>query len=199
MAIKEDILEQIVEEFLIHKGYFVQHNLKYKPAEDHPNYNREEDCVCSDIDVIGYNPHHSDHERVVVVSCKSWQGGFGPEAWIRKMTKGEKMNGRPAWKAFRELTKPKWSAAFVAAIKAATGTDRFTHVTAVTRLKGDRKIWESHRPFEEAIQGNPIRIWDLREMTETIHSRLTTTLAGTDIGRILQLFKAAGMAISPQD
>ena len=36
MATKEDILEQIVEEYLIHQGYFVQHNLKFLPRRDHP-------------------------------------------------------------------------------------------------------------------------------------------------------------------
>jgi len=30
MAKKEDIPEQIVEEYLVHKGYFVQHNLKFE-------------------------------------------------------------------------------------------------------------------------------------------------------------------------
>ena len=38
MATKEDILEQIVEEYLVHKGYFVQHNLKFLPRKDHPDF-----------------------------------------------------------------------------------------------------------------------------------------------------------------
>ena len=38
MATKEDILEQIVEEYLIHKGYFVQHNIKFLPSRDHPEF-----------------------------------------------------------------------------------------------------------------------------------------------------------------
>jgi hypothetical protein len=29
VATKEDILEQIVEEYLSHKGYFVRHNIKF--------------------------------------------------------------------------------------------------------------------------------------------------------------------------
>ncbi|ETX13347.1 hypothetical protein OCH239_10920 [Roseivivax halodurans JCM 10272] len=32
MAMKEDILEQIVEEYLIHRGYFVQHKLAGQPS-----------------------------------------------------------------------------------------------------------------------------------------------------------------------
>lgn len=38
MATKEDILEQIVEEYLVHKGYFVQHNIKFLPLKDHPEF-----------------------------------------------------------------------------------------------------------------------------------------------------------------
>lgn len=36
MAAKEDILEQIVEEYLLHAGYFVRHNLKFRPRSDDP-------------------------------------------------------------------------------------------------------------------------------------------------------------------
>ncbi len=31
MSSKEDILEQLVEEFLVHRGYFVRHNVKFLP------------------------------------------------------------------------------------------------------------------------------------------------------------------------
>ena len=44
MAQKEDILEQIVEEYLTHKGYFVRHNVKYRPK----TFNQTQ----SDIDVL---------------------------------------------------------------------------------------------------------------------------------------------------
>ena len=35
---KEDILEQLVDEYLMHKGYFTMHNMKFKPRKDHPEY-----------------------------------------------------------------------------------------------------------------------------------------------------------------
>ena len=38
MATKEDILEQIVDEYLVHKGYFVQHNPKFLPRKDQPDF-----------------------------------------------------------------------------------------------------------------------------------------------------------------
>ena len=38
MATKDDILEQIVEEYLLHKGYFVRHSVKFIPRKDHPEF-----------------------------------------------------------------------------------------------------------------------------------------------------------------
>ncbi|MDE0411520.1 MAG: hypothetical protein OXI37_04810 [Gammaproteobacteria bacterium] len=38
LATKEDILEQIAEEYLVHKGYFVQHNIKFLQRRDHPDF-----------------------------------------------------------------------------------------------------------------------------------------------------------------
>lgn len=50
---KEDILEQMVDEYLQHKGYFTRHNIKFRPAGDHAEYDTRQDAVHSDIDVIG--------------------------------------------------------------------------------------------------------------------------------------------------
>src|SRR5580693_8999787 len=109
MATKEDILEQIVEEYLVHKGYFVQHNIKFLPRKDHPEFILNQDSNHSDIDVIGYHPMIEGDRKVVVVSCKSWQSGFNPAGEIRAI-EGEKIRrGRQAWQSFRELTAPKWS------------------------------------------------------------------------------------------
>lgn len=48
MATKEDILEQIVEEYLVHKGYFVQHNLKFLPRKDQPDFVTNQDSLTRD-------------------------------------------------------------------------------------------------------------------------------------------------------
>ena len=60
---------------------------------------------------------------------------------------------REAWQFFRELVKPKWSEAFINSVETATGTREFTYVLAVTVIIGDRRNWENHRPFIEAIGG----------------------------------------------
>lgn len=190
MATKEDILEQVVEEYLVHKGYLVQHNIKFRPRESHPDFIRKKDSNHSDIDVIGYHPKLRGRQKVMAVSCKSWQSGFKPDYIIENIEKNR------IWKRFRELTKPKWSEAFITAVQDATGTSNFTYVTAVTRLTGEKSIWETHQPFRDALSGNPIKILTFREMVFEIQDKLTTTLAPTEIGRTLQLFKAAGIELT---
>lgn len=198
MATKEDILEQIVEEYLVHKGYFVQHNIKFLPRKDHPDFISNKDSNHSDIDVIGYHPLIEGNRKVMVISCKSWQQGFNPVSELDAIVNGKVRRGRKAWQAFRELTVPKWSEAFVKAVKDATGSDRFTYVTAVTRLSGDKSVWETHEPFRQAIGGNPVTILTFREMVLEIQGKLTTTLAATEVGRMLQLFTAADMKVADE-
>jgi hypothetical protein len=199
VATKEDILEQLVEEYLLHQGYFVRHNVKYLPKRDHADFVSNQDSNHSDIDVIGYHPTLSGVSRVLVVSCKSWQGGFNPAVELKHIKDKKIVRGREAWKSFRELVIAKWSDAFVSAVESATGQREFTYVLAVTKVVGDKTIWETNPEFIQAINGNPLRILDLREMLNAISPVLSTTLAGTEVGRMLQLFKAAGINITSKD
>jgi hypothetical protein len=196
MATKEDILEQIVEEYLLHQGYFVQHNIKFRPDAAHGDFVKNQDSNHSDIDVIGFHPRRTGVEKVVVVSCKSWQTGFAPKAEVEAIVAKKKISGRERWMAFRELASPKWSEAFMQTVEQHTGTREFTYITAVTRLKGDRAAWEQNAQFRAAIGGNPIRILDLCEMLSEVMPKLSQTVANTSIGRFLQLVKAAGLKIS---
>lgn len=68
MATKEDMLEQLVEEFLLHRGYFVRHNVKFLPRSDHADFERGLDSNHSDIDVLAYNPLLHGPGRVWAVS-----------------------------------------------------------------------------------------------------------------------------------
>ncbi|MGD0183614.1 MAG: hypothetical protein ABSC25_00005, partial [Roseiarcus sp.] len=57
---KEDILEQIVEDYIQSQGYFTRHNVKFLPRKDHPQFNAKDDSNDSDIDVpclSGCYPH----------------------------------------------------------------------------------------------------------------------------------------------
>lgn len=194
MASKEDILEQLVEEFLIHRGYFVRHNVKFLPCKDHADFVTNQDSNHSDIDVLAYNPKAREAvDRVWAVSCKSYQAGFNAAAKIKHFEDKRVFRGREAWKAYRELEIPKWSEAFIDAVEVATGQREFTYVTAVTKLIGNRDCWEQRPSFISAMGGNPIKIIELADMLLEVSGKLTMTVAGTELGRSLQLFRAAGM------
>lgn len=69
---KEDILEQLVDDHLQSDGYFTRHNIKFRPRPDHPEFIKSQDSNHSDIDVVGFNPLKYGCRRVIAVSCKSW-------------------------------------------------------------------------------------------------------------------------------
>lgn len=189
---KEDILEQLVDDYLQIEGFFTRHNIKYRPRPDHPQCKPKEDSNHSDIDVLGIHPRKKGADKVRVVSCKSWQGGFRVATKLSELTKNKIVSGREAWRGFRELMIPKWSEAFIDAIRDATGSRQFTYVLAVTAVVGDRKQQENHAPFISALRGNPVRIIDLTEMLNFIKKTNTkNTVASFQIGRILQLMRAA--------
>jgi hypothetical protein len=192
--VKEDILEQIVDDYLQAKGYFTRHNLKFRPRADHDAFIRNQDSNHSDIDVIGIHPLREDEDRVVAVSCKSWQAGFDVNGKLAELQQNKRVAGREAWKAFRELMRPKWSEAFIDSVERASGSRKFTYVIAVTSLRGDPKLWTEHPPFVEALEGNPLQIWTLASMVEELYPMLNTTVASSQLGRLLQLLKACGWA-----
>ncbi len=193
MATKEDILEQLIEEYLTHKGYFVRHNIKFLPRRDHPDFISNQDSNHSDIDVLAINPLLEGPERVWVISCKSWQSGFNPASELCCIREKKIIRGREAWRGFRELIIPKWSEAFLKTIRDNTGTTEFTYVLAVAKVNGDRTVWENDPEFRSALEGNPIRILTFKEVIEQIYPRLGQTVAGTEVGRILQMFKVSGV------
>jgi hypothetical protein len=47
--LKEDVLEQVVEDYLQLCGYFTRHNLRFKPAKSHLQYVASQDSVPSDV------------------------------------------------------------------------------------------------------------------------------------------------------
>lgn len=176
---KEDVLEQIVEDYLQLKGYFTTHNVKFKPSPDHPNFDLRADAVASDLDVLGYSPLMPDLERVVVVSCKAWQTAPNPK--------------RKVWLSLRELWSEKWADGFVREIERRTGSDRFTYYLAVTRLSGDPTAWENDPKIKTNLRGNPLRFLTLQEMWTYVVDRVTKTPAASEMGRLAQLLKAAGL------
>jgi hypothetical protein len=191
---KEDILEQLVDDYLQNNGYFTMHNVKFNPKMDE-RYVSKEDSANSDIDVIGINPCRKGHDRVLVVNCKSWQSGFNPIYWISKLDNDEEvMSHRKAWKFFRELVNEKWADAFLAKIKKLTDTENFTYMTAVTKLTGDKSgksKWVEHEKFRNNLGGNPLKILTVKEILDYMNDKTAKTVAPSDVGRLLQVIKAS--------
>lgn len=127
----------------------------------------------------------------MLLVVKNWQTGFKPDSYLDAIRDNKKIGGKEAWKHFRELCIPKWSKAFVSTVKHATGTDRFTHVVAVTKLTGDALAWIEDESFSENIGGNPLKILTAEEMFDRMRSTLGTTLAATEVGRLFQIIVAA--------
>ena len=195
---KEDVLEQIVDDYLQFNGYFTIHNVPFKPSVNHPEYVQALDQTASDVDVVGFNPRLTGCDRVKVVSCKAWQRGFNTSAELKKL-QGLKSSGKKqGWRHFRELWIPKWSEAFRNEIEALTGESKFTYVIAVTRLAGDRDVvaWREHPTIRTNIPGCSFEFLTMEEMWATMLDRVGTEVAGSEIGRLAQLLKAAGLTDS---
>ena len=189
---KEDILEQLVDDYLKSNGFFTVHNVKFQPASADPEYIKKADSNASDIDVVGFHPRREGADRIWVVSCKSWQDGLDPMARIAAIQANKIKYGGPPWKRFRELVKKKWADGLISEIEKLTGSIQFTYVTALTKLKGDRTVWEQHQPFRENLRGNPIKVLTLQEMLSDLYGKTKTTVASSEVGRLLQVIKASG-------
>lgn len=190
---KEDVLEQIVDDYLQTRGYFTTHNLRFNPRKSHPQYVSQKDSVSSDVDVVGLHPMKSGPDRVMVVSCKSWQTGFDATRILAQL-RGEVPNPkRPQELRFRELWIEKWAEGFVERIYTVTGQRQFTYCIGVTFLTGNTQAWLYDPTISRNLQGNPLRFLTLEEMWSAVLKEITTTPASSQIGRLAQLLKAAGL------
>lgn len=187
------MLEQIVDNYLQFRGYFTTHNVRFRPRRDHPEYEGNQDSVSSDVDVVGFHPKLSTPDRVVVVSCKAWQGGFDGVGRLAQL-RGDRPNpSRAVWRAHRELWAPKWSEAFRAAILELTGERTFAYRLAVTRLRSSVAGWATDPTIVDNLAGSTFGVLTLEEMWSTVLAEVTTTPAPSEIGRLAQLLKAAGL------
>jgi hypothetical protein len=197
---KEDVLEQIVDDYLQFNGYFTRHNVRFKPDPMHPDYEADQDRVSSDVDVVGYRPGKEGAERVVVVSCKAWQAGFNAGRKLAEL-RGERPSpkGKATWRHFRELWVPKWSEAFRKSVAELTGQDVFSYQIAVTRLVGEGRPeeWAADPVIKSNLPGCSIGFLVLEDMWSKMLQELTKTPASSEMGRLVQLLKAAGLT-APQ-
>lgn len=205
---KEDILEQAVDDwFLSQPGSFTKHNIKFRPSKDDPKWLKGTDAVNSDIDVLAIHTQKKGVERVSAASCKSWQNGFSPEGWYKKLKDSEtKVNRKEAWKYFREIATKKWGYALAKKIYEETGSKNFTYYLVVTKLNG-RNLEDSIRKFEndEGFLNNlkfnskskvRINIITFKEIfMEHFQKRRLKTPEATELGRLLQILRASGVKL----
>jgi hypothetical protein len=194
--VKEDVLEQIVEDYLQFNGYFTVHNVRFKPSVNHPDFKLRDDAISSDVDIVGYHPRLRGTNRVVAVSCKAWQEGFDATGMLA-LLRGDRKDQKRA-KYLRELRVPKWSEAFRAKIKDLTGADSFSYRIAVTRLRGNAQAWETEPKIQENLPGCSVGFLTLETMWAEMLKELSTTPASSEIGRLAQLLKAAGLTAREQ-
>lgn len=201
----EDILEQLVDGWFSRKNStFTKHNVKYRPDITEMNTaDKKKYSVHSDIDVLAINTNN----EVSVVSCKSWQGGFDVDWWYDKLSDPKKhkkiSSGREVWKSFRELTNDIWAKAFRDKIFNETNKRSFTYYIAVTKLKNDSNAdkFINCNSFLNKLRSSDNDIVNIKFLTlenlisDIIDDMEGTALESSEIGRFIQLLKAANMTI----
>ncbi len=189
--VKEDILEQIVEDYLRMKGYLTLTNVKYRPEPSDPQYIKKSDCVYSDIDIIGFNPKvRQSPVKVIAVNCRSWQGGFRPEWEIENIKKNKIISGRESRLRWREFAIEKWALALKRKIKEITDISTFTYAIAAIAVVGDIQTWISNDRFKKMLTPY-LKVITLKDIFDEINSEMSTTPAPSDVGRLIQVLKSA--------
>jgi hypothetical protein len=202
---KKDILEQLVEDYYVSRqGWFVKHNIKYRPSKTHPGYIRNKDSSFSDIDIMAINGtiKGTKPDRVHVISCKSWQDGFGINNWLDVLEETVTSKGNARWQKFRELISDIWIDSFLDTIERETGQINFTYIIAVTKIKekrDEKKDIEDCKiiinKFKKRKSDIKIKFLTLEDIIQTMKERIekseTNSTESTDTGRIIQLFLSA--------
>ncbi len=189
-----DILEQITEDYLRELGYFTQHNIPYRPTEDYKGGTH------SDIDVIAVHPLKklNDPERVIVVSCKSWQEGVDLKTIINRLENdpAKRMREGLVMDVFREIANKKWSDALINEVYKRTNQKSFIFYITAIFFKGDKKAFQDYGGFKNNLTDCTMRLVDLEEMFSFLWSNLTKTPTHSESSRLLQVMKAAKLEVS---
>jgi len=212
---KEDILEQIAEDFYSKKfGYFTKHNIKFRPSEKESTYIAKYDSVHSDIDLIIIDTHKRN--KIITVSCKSWQGGFNISKF--KNTLENALNKQPSktpgkrddWCAFRELCIHRWTNSFLKILRnelnvADTQKIELEYVILCTKItRGslkDKRDFENSEAIKKYFKQKKINLKlkvitideMIAEILKIMNEKDTPYVENTHLSRTLQLMIASGM------
>ena len=214
---KEDILEQIAEDFYSKKvGYFTKHNIKYRPSDKESDYIAKFDSVHSDIDLIIIDAHKRN--KIITVSCKSWQGGF--DILKYKNALEDALNKQPIkttgkrddWCVFRELCIYRWTNSFLEILRnelnvVATQEIELEYVILCTKItkgslkhKSDFQNSEAIKKYFKQKKVNlKLKVITIDEMIAGIlkimNEKITPYVENTHLSRTLQLMVASGMRL----
>lgn len=212
---KEDILEQIAEDFYSKNvGYFTKHNIKYRPSKEEPTYIAKYDSVHSDIDLIIIDAHKRN--KIITVSCKSWQGGF--DILKYKNTVEDALNKQPIkttgkrddWCTFRELCIYRWTNSFLKILRnelnvVDTKEIELEYVILCTKItKGSLKHksdFENSEAIKKYFKQKKVNlklkvttiIEMIAEILKIMDEKDTPYVENTHLSRTLQLMIASGM------
>ena len=195
----EDVLEQVVDDWLRRRGYFTRTNVRFGPGKTDVGYTSRDHNQTSDLDVLAVTPTlaRNNPAAVYAVSCKAMQNGFSPNGWLAAVDKGLGYKGRKkgeAWKHLRELWDPVWARSLRTVVHDLTGAKRFTYVLAVTRLgrggSDDLSVWTRHDRVSANLAGNPCQLWTFAGMWADLSINVTEQIEPSHIGRLAQLLKA---------
>ena len=212
---KEDVLEQIAEDFYSKKvGYFTKHNIKFRPSEKESTYIAKYDSVHSDIDLIIIDTYKRN--KIITVSCKSWQGGFNIPKF--KNTLENALNEQPSktpgkrddWCAFRELCIHRWTNSFLKILRnelnvVDTQEIELEYVILCTKItrgslkhksdfENSKAIKKYFKQRKVNLQLKVITIIEMiAEILKIMDEKDTPYVENTHLSRTLQLMIASGM------
>ena len=193
----EDVLEQVVDDYLRYEGYFTRSNVKFGPVAGDDGFSSREHNQHSDIDVLAVHPQKTGPASVLAVSCKAMQEGYSPIGWLNAASAGKTYRGRRAERArmhHREIWDPVWNRAHRKAVKNLTGADTYTYVLAVTKLEkpewGDIERWRDNEVIGPNLDGLDLRVLTFEEMWSRLRSTVRTRVEPSHIGRLAQMLNA---------
>lgn len=192
----EDVLEQVVDDWLRRQGYFTRTNVRFGPGKDDEGYDSTAHNQQTDLDVLAIRPAAPPGpERVLAISCKAMQSGFSPNRWLAAAASDKIYNGKNARKHMRELWDPIWMASLRKRVLELTGTTEFTFVLAVTRLgpggSPDTACWHDHPVVGQNLGDTPSKILTFKTMWDALSNEVTATIEPSHVGRLAQLLKAS--------
>jgi len=191
----EDVLEQVVDDWLRRDGFFTRTNVRFGPSVGDAGYSSREHNQQSDLDVLAIKPTERGPRRVLAVSCKAMQAGFSPNRWLTAADADRKYNGKDARKHLRELWDPVWAESLRRRVLELTGSRRFTYALAVTRVgpggNSDTSCWLHHPVVGENLAGNPSEVLTFSRMWTDLRQNVKEQIEPSHVGRLAQMLKAA--------